>query len=535
MNQKLKDVYSHAEYEIQIKAPILRAIIYVFFVASAALMIVNILKSRVPQAVFMAVLFAIMVFNLYSLMRGKYSRAAILTVYSFILVLVLVIHSTGYTGDRSFPNASISGCLMIFVSLIFSPRKKHLYIHIGIALVNFIVFILISILSGAISRGSNSVSDQIMIAVVGLVSTSILGIFLRSLIDRVISDARYKLTESLLQTQQLSTLADQASKKLSMAQSMKDQAVLTDQAVQKIIVNIEEIANNVKTLVQKFNYSIESLDQIETKMEHLDSLAESQSSNITETSAAIEEMVASINNVSSVIETKMTSVENLKTTSESGNGIITATSASFDQVIEHLDSIKQVIKLISAIAGQTNLLAMNAAIEAAHAGDSGKGFAVVASEVRKLAESSSQNAKQIQNTLNKLVKAIIDTGENVKMSGNSFLTIAGEVEMVRQAMQEINISIKELASGSSEIIKASSDMRDLTGKVVTDVQETREHEQGTQLNVKSLGTFIQSLPESMEKMRYDTENIRRASRELIEKSDDINEFVKEFSMRIKIN
>ncbi|MDC7123922.1 MAG: methyl-accepting chemotaxis protein, partial [Spirochaetales bacterium] len=238
-------------------------------------------------------------------------------------------------------------------------------------------------------------------------------------------------------------------------------------------------------------------------------------------------------NVSQIITQKMELVEALKNASDEGSHTILDTSKSFEEVLTHLDSAENMISLISNIAAQTNLLAMNAAIEAAHAGDAGKGFAVVANEVRTLAESSAINAKQVTKTLSLLVQSIEKTGQNVDKTGQKFKSIKNDVAGVGDAMDEINLSVKEIALGSDEVLSSTAMMNNLTTQVSDAVESVTANETVVHDDVIQMGDFIKSLAEKMDKITDGGNTILNASRDLEAKSNEINSFVQTFSDRLK--
>jgi methyl-accepting chemotaxis protein len=151
----------------------------------------------------------------------------------------------------------------------------------------------------------------------------------------------------------------------------------------------------------------------------------------------IEEMNANIKTITGITSKKTGSGAGAPGEREGGREGHGRVHRGFEHLTSYIDDILENTGVIQGIAGQTNLLAMNAAIEAAHAGDAGRGFSVVADEVRKLAETSASSAKEISDNLAKLVEDIKGTGTVIKGSGEAFRRIEMEIQDVVQAMEEI--------------------------------------------------------------------------------------------------
>lgn len=209
----------------------------------------------------------------------------------------------------------------------------------------------------------------------------------------------------------------------------------------------------------------ENIGRILDGLEELEERIVRQATMVSQSSAAIEEMLAGIESVTASLEKTDTCIRSLVAAGIEGRERIEEVGARIREIVQGSEMLQEANELIASIAGQTNLLSMNAAIEAAHAGDAGKGFAVVAEEIRNLSETTreqsngiSKNLEMMGNTINGLVSASTTT-ENAfgKME-----TIVGEVE---QLEQEVLLAMREQAAGSSQIMTALGEINSITIEV----------------------------------------------------------------------
>lgn len=255
------------------------------------------------------------------------------------------------------------------------------------------------------------------------------------------------------------------------------QKIEVDTASESSVHAVQNMLKRVDELNQKYKQMIQSLASSEsataTINEHLDSFAEhieNQSSAVNQSTASVEEMNASIENVVEIAKKRKTSSAQMVEITESGGEKIRRNNVLIEQNAQDTKEVGEVIALINNIAGQTNLLAMNAAIEAAHAGDAGRGFAVVADEIRKLAESTNANAKKIKGTMNGMAERVKEVYEGSRELQDNFEQILKETRSSDDALSEISSSIQEIALGSNEIMNAMNSLNTATN----DIQEKTE-------------------------------------------------------------
>jgi methyl-accepting chemotaxis protein len=239
----------------------------------------------------------------------------------------------------------------------------------------------------------------------------------------------------------------------------------TASAMNEISANIQSINGQVRNQSASVNETSSTMQDITRSIQKLNEHIENQSSNIAHSSSAIEQMIA---NISSVTQTLVHNVENVKhlaSASELGHSSLQEVSTDIQDIAKESEGLLEITAVMENIASQTNLLSMNAAIEAAHAGESGKGFAVVADEIRKLAESSSEQSNTIAEVLKKIKNSIDKIMESTDAVLNRFEAIDSGVKVVSEQEENIRNSMEEQQAGGQQVLDVIAKLNDITQQV----------------------------------------------------------------------
>ena len=265
---------------------------------------------------------------------------------------------------------------------------------------------------------------------------------------------------------------------LSVRDKLIKQVEETEASSKFITKSSERMSADIENLDATANDSNQAVELIIEKIANLNESILEQTAMVEKSTVAVNEMIASITNVELVTSRKLNSLETMIISIKDGNTQLNDTSLSIKKINDNIDSIQNMIILIQSISSQTNLLAMNAAIEAAHAGDYGKGFAVVSSEIRKLAEASSRSSKEIGLSLNEIIENILQANSSSDTTKDSFSKIIIDVEELLESINEISHSMVELKTGGNNILMSMNslqtmaiDVRNLSGEM-TDQSKT---------------------------------------------------------------
>ena len=284
---------------------------------------------------------------------------------------------------------------------------------------------------------------------------------------------------------------------------------------------------SVKGSVDKQNEALGAvrgvLDRSIEGINGLDKLIENQSAGIIESSASIEEMVGNITSVSNSINKMTGEYNNLMQITNSAKTRQDEVFAQVSKMAQQSEQLAMANNVISQIASQTNLLAMNAAIEAAHAGEAGKGFAVVADEIRKLAESSSVQSKSIKAELDKITAVISAVVDSTSTSRMEFEEITEKVTSTNRLVNEISNAMMEQEEASKQILVALHEMNDST----SNVQSTSKDMSSNVIHVKTESDKLEMVANvvsgSMDEMSAGITEITNAAHTVSEKAVETRE------------
>jgi methyl-accepting chemotaxis protein len=296
-------------------------------------------------------------------------------------------------------------------------------------------------------------------------------------------------------------------KQLNISGNLKNSIINSSNGLEIISNNIGLVQNKTNMQIQSVEQASNAVEEIVVYINSLENAVESQTATISQSSESIEQMVAGTESVRSIVRQAHQTTANLSKSSEASRKMLGNLAEELNKITQQSAFLEQANATLVNIAAQTNILAMNAAIEAAHAGESGRGFAVVAGEIRNLAASSDKESASIANEIKKMRIEIGNiqqvSAETVNTMGNMFT----EVTDMGASFDTVNSAVEAQAANGSRILEALTTLREATGQVRNGSGEIQKQSGLIQETVENLKGISRDVNESVV-------DVQKASRDI---------------------
>ncbi len=458
MRKKLNDIYKDASIDIKKRFPILFIICCASVLLVPVILILDIIEGNLIDSISETAIIIGMILSLYLILKGKYTPASIISVLAVTVAMTTLCYNPGYIHPLLIYRTTF---YMVVPIIMVSVVAVKLYISIiisGLCTISIIAFIPLIMLPGLTEEQKGEITGFAGPSIILFLLISLLVFMIIRNNHKSVSEISEQLVENKEASKKMQKLIRKIMNHLNISSNLNNTIEKTQEETKGISSTNTEIQTNIGKLTKSFDESSQAIDAIDEALSSLNLEINEQISAVNQTSVSIEEMSASIANIAKLSHERIEDAKSLTQTAMDGAENMDTTISSFSEIVSTMDKILELTTIIDNVASQTNILAMNAAIEAAHAGEAGKGFSVVADEIRKMAEGTAESAKNIGQVINTIIEAIHNTEKEIGGTADVFQKINKGIDVLNMAFETIASSMQELAAGSEEILKATNSL-----------------------------------------------------------------------------
>lgn len=436
------------------------------------------ITSSLSLVIFSLACIAIFVIALTLIKKGKISFGVNLVSTGFLFACVMISFFTPFYESAVLPYRT--ACFIVVMTIcnqfISIKNRQQIYFTIGTSLLWIISCF--TVFKPLLALDFSNTVKNIAIASIGLILSNS-AIILNMIISlKIISQAEEKQEEATQALNTITKVFEESKEGLNIGIRLSESADTAKKNVSEIgdlynflVMEATNLTNEAHTIQNASN-------QIDIEASKMKESVHEQNASITETSAAMTEISANISNINGIANKRRAGMNEIVNALDAQLNLIREIEDQVEKLRQSSEGIAAFVNTVDTIASQTGLLAMNASIEAAHAGTLGKGFSVIAQEIRKLSEETTKNAALISETLKTNTEIVTSTTTSVTTFAEHTKKSSAEIKNTIQAIEEILAGISEMDTGSQEVMKALQSIVDeahlnaeLVGNVTKEISQ----------------------------------------------------------------
>ena len=315
--------------------------------------------------------------------------------------------------------------------------------------------------------------------------------------------------------------------------TVKDQLDKTKNQIDNISNEIQAATTTLEAEDKNVTDTSELVSQISSNIITLNQMIDSQVDAITQASAGIEQMIGNISSITGSIDKMAEEFNDLNAATTEGIEKNRIVNELLNEVLNQSKILQDANIIIANISSQTNLLSMNAMIESAHAGEAGKGFAVVAEEIRKLADNSAVQSKNIGENLKLIANNIKKVVESADSSKESFEIVANKTSNTSELVSSIKSATEEQSEGSKHLLETLSKMNNISNSVQRSSKKIEERANTILQSIEALKNSSKNMAQNFNKIVSTTEVTQKTTENLHNLTEDMSHAVEDISERIE--
>ena len=292
--------------------------------------------------------------------------------------------------------------------------------------------------------------------------------------------------------------------------TLSSHMLTSSSSMNKIVSNVEDVKMQIAKQNTSINEAVTHISDITQTVADLDSYIDTQSGSIAASTQSVDEIITQIHAIQERAENNLKAIKQLEKNTLKGKETVGVAVSTSKMITEESEGLLDAISVIQNTSSQTNLLAMNAAIEAAHAGEAGKGFAVVADEIRKLAEETGGQGKNITKVLEGLKQKIEDLNAAGPLVAEQFGTISSMMDFVYRQEDGMIRTLREQMADAEKILTVMNDMNTVTVNVKNNSKQLLAEIDYISQEIEKLSLFSQNITKNITEMTSDVNQVNTA-------------------------